>query len=86
MVLVVWLLVIGVLYEDGLVDFCDGFGGGILCDKILFIMKDLYIGIYGVFGLLFYYGLMWNIFIIFFVFLVCVVILSGDVWSKFCVV
>ena len=61
MALAARLLVTGALHEDGLADFCDGFGGGTSRDKILSIMKDSHIGTYGVLGLLFYYGLMWNI-------------------------
>ena len=61
MALAARLLATGALHEDGLADFCDGFGGGTSRDKILSIMKDSHIGTYGVLGLLFYYGLMWNI-------------------------
>ena len=66
------------------IDFCDGFGGGTSRDKILSIMKDSHIGTYGVLGLLFYYGLMWNILTTLSVPLACAAILSGDAWSKFC--
>ena len=55
------LLVTGALHEDGLADFCDGFGGGTSREKILSIMKDSHIGTYGVLGLLFYFGLLWNL-------------------------
>ena len=55
MALAARLLVTGALHEDGLADFCDGFGGGTSRDKILSIMKDSHIGTYGVLGLLFYY-------------------------------
>ena len=53
MALAARLLVTGALHEDGLADFCDGFGGGTSRDKILSIMKDSHIGTYGVLGLLF---------------------------------
>ena len=56
MALAARLLATGALHEDGLADFCDGFGGGTSRDKILSIMKDSHIGTYGVLGLLFYYG------------------------------
>lgn len=82
--LVARLLVTGALHEDGLADFCDGFGGGTSREKILAIMKDSHIGTYGVLGLLFYYGLMWNILTTLSVPLACAAILSGDTWSKFC--
>ena len=84
MALAARLLATGALHEDGLADFCDGFGGGTSRDKILSIMKDSHIGTYGVLGLLFYYGLMWNILTTLSVPLACAAILSGDAWSKFC--
>ena len=48
------ILLTGGLHEDGLADFCDGFGGGTGKDRILAIMKDSHIGTYGVMGLIFY--------------------------------
>ena len=48
------ILLTGGLHEDGLADFCDGFGGGTSKDRILAIMKDSHIGTYGVMGLIFY--------------------------------
>ena len=52
---VVRLLVTGALHEDGLADFLDGFGGGGHDrERILTIMKDSYIGTYGVLGLIIY--------------------------------
>ena len=41
----------GALHEDGLADFLDGFGGGRDRDHTLAIMKDPYIGTFGVLGL-----------------------------------
>lgn len=61
------ILMTGGLHEDGFADFCDGFGGGStgLPDKdrerTLRIMKDSFIGTYGVLGLVFYFLLLWNI-------------------------
>ncbi len=50
------VLITGVLHEDGLADFLDGFGGGgSNKEKILAIMKDSHIGTYGVIGLIFYF-------------------------------
>ena len=49
------VLLTGALHEDGLADFCDGFGGGHDKDRILAIMKDSHIGTYGVIGLILYY-------------------------------
>ncbi len=48
------LLLTGALHEDGLADFCDGFGGGTTRERTMAIMKDSHIGTYGVLGLLFY--------------------------------
>ena len=47
------LLLTGALHEDGLADFCDGFGGGGDREKVLAILKDSRIGTYGLLGLLF---------------------------------
>ncbi len=52
------LLITGALHEDGLADFCDGFGGGTDRERILAIMKDSRIGTYGVLGLTFYFVLL----------------------------
>lgn len=49
--LVVSVFMTGAFHEDGLADFCDGFGGGMTRDKILEIMKDSRIGTYGFMGL-----------------------------------
>ena len=49
------VLLTGALHEDGLADFCDGFGGGHDKGRILAIMKDSHIGTYGVIGLILYY-------------------------------
>lgn len=53
--LIVRLLLTGALHEDGLADFCDGFGCGGEKDRILAIMKDSHIGTYGVIGLIMYF-------------------------------
>lgn len=78
------LLITGALHEDGLADFCDGFGGGTSREKILSIMKDSHIGTYGVLGLLFYFGLLWNLLSTLSLSLACMAVASGDAWSKFC--
>lgn len=49
---VAMLLVTGALHEDGLADFADGFGGGRDKESILRIMKDSYIGAFGVIALI----------------------------------
>ncbi len=46
------ILMTGALHEDGFADVCDGFGGGMGKQRILEIMKDSHIGVYGVLGLL----------------------------------
>jgi len=43
----------GGLHEDGFADVCDGFGGGQTPQRILEIMKDSHIGVFGVLGLVF---------------------------------
>lgn len=47
------VLFTGALHEDGLADFCDGFGGGKDPLQRLQIMKDSRVGVYGVLGLIF---------------------------------
>lgn len=59
--LVVRLLLTGALHEDGLADFCDGFGGGDSKERILAIMKDSHIGTYGVIGLICYLLLVFSL-------------------------
>ncbi len=50
--LIAGILSTGALHEDGFADVCDGFGGGMNKQRILEIMKDSHIGVYGVLGLL----------------------------------
>lgn len=55
------ILVTGALHEDGLADFCDGFGGGgNNRQRILDIMKDSRTGTYGVLGLVIYALTLWS--------------------------
>jgi adenosylcobinamide-GDP ribazoletransferase len=51
------ILLTGAFHEDGLADFCDGFGGGYTPEKILDIMKDSRVGTYGSIGLIAALGL-----------------------------
>jgi len=78
------LLITGCLHEDGLADFFDGIGGGRTREQTLTIMKDSQIGSYGVIGLIGYFLLlllsMWGLPLK----LICVLVISGDSWSKFC--
>ncbi|MEN8156164.1 MAG: adenosylcobinamide-GDP ribazoletransferase [Bacteroidota bacterium] len=46
------VLLTGAFHEDGLADFCDGFGGGVSKEKILAIMKDSRLGTYGTIALI----------------------------------
>jgi len=48
------VMLTGALHEDGLADFCDGFGGRDR-NRTLEIMKDSHIGTYGVLGLVLYF-------------------------------
>ena len=50
--LIAGIFLTGAFHEDGFADVCDGFGGGWGKQRILEIMKDSYIGVYGVVGLL----------------------------------
>ena len=54
------IIVTGALHEDGLADFCDGFGGGTTRERTLEIMKDSHIGTYGVIGLIIYFLIITN--------------------------
>lgn len=49
--LIAGILITGAFHEDGFADVCDGFGGGYDKQRILDIMKDSQIGVYGVLGL-----------------------------------
>lgn len=82
--IVVRLWVTGCLHEDGLADFCDGFGGGTTRERTLAIMKDSHIGTYGVVGLIVYF-LLWSQMIVFPLGILCAVAFCADVYSKWCV-
>ena len=81
--LIARLLVTGCLHEDGLADFLDGFGGGTTRERTLAIMKDSHIGSYGVIGLICYFLLLLQLHHLP-LGLLCILVLSGDCWSKFC--
>lgn len=55
--MVVSILLTGAFHEDGFADVCDGFGGGWTKERILEIMKDSRVGVYGVTGLVLMLGL-----------------------------
>lgn len=77
------LLLTGCLHEDGLADFCDGFGGGATRERTLAIMKDSRIGTFGVIGLILYFLLMTQMYVMALPTL-CVVALCADVYAKWC--
>ena len=77
------LLVTGVLHEDGLADFFDGFGGGTTRERTLTIMKDSHIGTYGVIGLIVYFLLMLELRHLP-VPVLCTLVVCGDCWGKLC--
>jgi len=55
--LIAGVLVTGAFHEDGFADVCDGFGGGWTKEKILTIMKDSRVGVYGATGLVLLFSL-----------------------------
>lgn len=77
------LLLTGALHEDGLADFFDGFGGGTTRERTLSIMKDSHMGSYGVIGLILYFLLAWSLLVTLPLSLLCGVLFTADIWSKF---
>ena len=77
-----WLT--GALHEDGLADFCDGFGGGTTRERTLAIMKDSHIGTYGVLGLVFYIGLLISLVSALPLCMAPAIIFTADVYAKAC--
>lgn len=55
--LVTMVMLTGGIHEDGLSDFCDGFGGGYTRERVLAIMKDSSTGVYGILALILDFGL-----------------------------
>jgi len=78
------LLFTGALHEDGLADFCDGFGGGRDKESVLSIMKDSHIGTYGVIGLICYYLLIVTLLDSLSPSIIAVIIFAADPFSKCC--
>ena len=76
------LLVTGALHEDGLADFCDGFGGGYDRQRILDIMKDSHIGTYGVIGLIMYFALLFTSLLSLSPFTASLLVFAGSAFSK----
>lgn len=77
-----WLT--GALHEDGLADFCDGFGGGTTRERTLAIMKDSHNGTYGVLGLVFYIGLLISLVSALPLCMAPAIIFTADVYAKAC--
>ena len=77
-----WLT--GALHEDGLADFCDGFGGGTTRERTLAIMKESHIGTYGVLGLVFYIGLLISLVSALPLCMAPAIIFTADVYAKAC--
>lgn len=82
--IVVRLFFTGALHEDGLADFCDGFGGGRDKESILRIMKDSSIGTYGVIGLIFYFLFLWLLLSSLPPFIAALSIFASDPFAKCC--
>lgn len=82
--LMVQVIFTGALHEDGLADFCDGFGGGRDKENILRIMKDSHIGTYGVIGLIFYFLLIVTLLGSLPSGMIAWVILASDPFAKLC--
>lgn len=82
--LMVQVMFTGALHEDGLADFCDGFGGGRDKESILRIMKDSHIGTYGVIGLIFYFLLVVTLLCSLPTQIIPWAILASDTFSKLC--
>lgn len=82
--MVVRLLFTGALHEDGLADFCDGFGGGRDKESILAIMKDSHIGTYGVIGLISYFLLMAGLLSSLHPSVAALAVFAADPFSKTC--
>lgn len=74
----------GALHEDGLADFCDGFGCGGDKPRILGIMKDSHIGTYGVIALILYFGLMVAILWSLPKYVAIYGFIAGDAFGKLC--
>jgi adenosylcobinamide-GDP ribazoletransferase len=55
------LLVTGAMHEDGMADTCDGLGAGGGVERILAIMRDSHIGVFGVAGMVLTLGLKYTV-------------------------
>lgn len=77
------LLLTGALHEDGLSDFFDGLGGGTTRQRVLEIMKDSHIGVYGVIALIVYFFILYEILALFGPYHASLLVFAGDPLAKF---
>lgn len=77
------VLVTGALHEDGFADFFDGFGAGRDKNRVLSIMKDSHIGVYGVLSLIIYYIIVIEIYSLLDASKIVVLMIMADASSKF---
>jgi adenosylcobinamide-GDP ribazoletransferase len=80
------ILITGAFHEDGFADVCDGFGGGWTKQKILEIMKDSRIGVYGVIGLILILGLKFSLLFNMKVQIILIALVVGHSLSRFAAV
>lgn len=78
------IMLTGALHEDGMADFCDGFGCGGDKTRILTIMKDSHIGTYGVIGLILYFVTIISALMSLPVTVAVWGVVAADAFSKFC--
>jgi adenosylcobinamide-GDP ribazoletransferase len=82
MALIVGIFLTGAFHEDGFADVCDGFGGGWGKQRIMEIMKDSFIGVYGVTGLILLFSLKISLLSTLSPLIVPLVLLSGHSISR----
>jgi len=82
MTLIAGVFLTGAFHEDGFADVCDGFGGGWGKQRIMEIMKDSFIGVYGVTGLILLFLLKASLLTTLSVSIVPLVLLSGHSVSR----
>lgn len=78
------IIITGAFHEDGFADFIDGFGGGYDKKRILEIMKDSRIGVYGVIGIILLLMLKYLCLIKINAAIFPLIIIAGNSISRFC--
>lgn len=81
--LICGILLTGAFHEDGFADVCDGFGGGYGKQRILEIMKDSQIGVYGAVGLILLMSLKISLLITFPTTAITLILFAGHSISRF---